>query len=170
MCIDSGAATEGAISDGKETKGRQEIDQTVYQEEGGQEVDQEAIPEKEGRQAVGQEAVHQEAVHQEAGHQAAARRGSGPAVPDRLLSNGSTSESTCALVTTMTTGWLCHSRTTSRFVLVVFYIRLCELGSHFDSRPPGLFNGILMVRCVPSKPRLVQPWLPLQISRHPIPP
>ncbi len=89
MCIDTGAATEGAISDGKETKGRQEIDQTVHQEEGGQEVDQEAIPEKEGRQAVGQEAVHQEA-----GHQADARRGSGPTVPDRLLSKVSTFEST----------------------------------------------------------------------------
>jgi hypothetical protein len=80
MSIETGAATEGAISDGKETKGREEIDQTVHQEESGQEVDQEAFPEEEGRQAVGEEAVHQEARHK-----AAARRGSRPDLSDRTL-------------------------------------------------------------------------------------
>jgi hypothetical protein len=50
----TGAATEGATSDGKEAKGRQEIDlETVHQEEDGQKVDQKALDQEEGHEAVG---------------------------------------------------------------------------------------------------------------------
>ena len=68
MSIDTGAATEGAIPDGKEAKGRQEIDlETVHQEEGGQKVVQEAVPQEKGRETLRQEAGYQEAGHQPTG-------------------------------------------------------------------------------------------------------